>query len=129
MRLDAAEQVFKRADGGCSSLLWLDHPTRPVILMLHDYGLWRGWPDEWVGQHVDGEEVPVGHVDTDQGFGYLVRQANLTPRIGHAIREEQSYRAEVEELEGGWRLTDSYGRLLELKAMPSHWCVVGWPDG
>lgn len=127
MRVNAAEQVFRRTDGGCSSLIWLDHPTRPVILMLHDHELWRGWPDLWQVQPVEPITVPEGYIDTERGFGYLVRQAGLIARIGHAVRREQPYQAEVEELGSGWQLTDSYGRVLELEVNPCHWWVKDIP--
>lgn len=130
MNLNAAEQVFERTDGGCSSLIWIAHPQRALIFMLHDYERWRGWPDLWSGQPVEAMDVPAGFIDTERGFGYLVRKANLTPLIGYALRGEQPYQAQVEELEGGWRLMDSYGRRLELKVMPSHWSVLEFPgDG
>lgn len=118
--VDAAEQVFARDDGGCSSLLWIDHPTRPLLFLLHDFQFWRGWPDAWDGQAVE----VAGAV---RGFGYLVQRAGLEAIVGQAVRPEQAYRADVEELEDGWRLTDGWGRLLRLESRPEvRWWVEGW---
>lgn len=117
--VDAAEQVFVREDGGCSSLLWIDHPMQPLIFLLHDYQYWHGWPDLW-DMLVSGFVAIAG---AERGFGYLIQRAELA--IGNAVRSEQSYRVDLEEQEDGWLLTDSYGRLLHLISQPEmHWHVV-----
>lgn len=132
MQVSAAEQVFERDDGGVCSLLWIDYPRRPLMFLVHDYGHWRGWPDTWDGK-------PVTAAGAERGFAHLVQRAGLGPVIGQAIRPEQPYRAEIEELAeapvpgagtgtGGWRLTDSWGRTLCLQVGPSRWSVERWPE-
>ncbi len=126
MNLQAAEQLFERPDGGVSSLLWIDHPRRGLIFLLHDHFTWHGWPDTWDGQ-------PVEVAGAVRGFGYLVQRAGLEPVIGRAWEEEKPYRAVVEELDTGgldhgWRLTDSWGRTLRLVIVgPACWRVERWP--
>lgn len=128
MEVAAAEQLFERKDGGeeaqnVVSLLWIDHPQRPLIFLLHDYGHWRAWPDTW-----DGRPVKDPHPGTVQGFAFLIERVGLGSLLGTFIWPEQSYRAEIEELEGGWRLTDSWGRTLRLVVGPVHWSVERWPE-
>lgn len=132
MEVSAAEQLFERVDGGVSSLLWIDHPRRGLVFLLHDHGHWRGWPDTWDGQ-------PVAVAGAERGFAHLVQRAGLELVIGQAIRPEQPYRVEMEELDdvpvpgtgtgtGGWKLTDSRGRTLRLVVGPVRWMVEKWPE-
>jgi len=115
VKLEAAEQLFERVDGGISSLLWIAHPRRGLMFLLHDHGNWQGWPDTWDGQ-------PVTCAGAERGFAHLVQRAGLEPIIGQAMRAEQPYRAEVEELEeDGWKMTDSWGRKLRLLVGPARW--------
>lgn len=143
MQLAAAEQLFETADGGVSSLLWLDYPGQPVILVLHHTETWRGWPDKW-DREKHGEAVACG---AERGFGYLLASlagdgCDVAGMFGQAVRDEQPYRAEVDGLEddstspevkynSGWLVTDSYGRRLRLETKPAvHWTVLGFPgDG
>jgi hypothetical protein len=136
--MQAAEQIFRTKHDGFSSLLWLDHPKRPLIFLVHYTGRWRAWPDTW-----DGRVYVLGINGAERGFAYHLHHLkdsgwNLDEHIGFAIRPEVSYDAGVEELTDpgedlGWRITDSWGRKLRLKAPTAEgegmwWSVEEWSE-
>lgn len=129
MKVSASEQVFEQA-----SLIWLD-VHGGLMFMVHEYGTWIGCPDKWDGQPYDPIQVEGGRPPVVRGFGYLMHLARDGRSIcslhqtGQPISGEQGYRADVEEREDGWTISDSYGRVLELRVKwgIALWSVSLWP--
>lgn len=129
MKVNASEQVFETA-----SLIWLDIHGG-LIFMVHEHGTWAGCPDKWSGQEYEPIQVDESRSPVVRGFGYLMHMARegrsgiTLYRTGQPISTEQGYRANVEEHDDGWTMTDSYGRVLELRVKHgvALWSVSHWP--
>jgi len=129
MRVAASEQVFETAN-----LIWLD-VHGGLMFMVHEYGTWIGCPDRWAGQAYDPIQVGEGRSAVVRGFGYLFHLARDGRSIvslgqtGQPISKEQGYKAGVEEHDDGWTMTDSYGRVLELRVKQgvALWSASHWP--
>jgi hypothetical protein len=129
MRVNASEQVFEDAN-----LLWLD-VHGGLMFMIHAHGTWQGCPDKWTGEEYPPIQVEEGRPAVCRGFGYLMhlardgRSAISLGQTGQPIKEEKGYAADVQEHEDGWTVTDSYGRVLELRVRwgAALWSVSHWP--
>lgn len=129
MIVNASEQVF-----GDASLLWLD-VHGGLMFMVHAHGTWTGCPDKWDGREYEPIQVADGRPAVRRGFGYLMHLARdgrsmiSLGRTGQPVKEEKGYRADVQEHEDGWTVSDSYGRVLELRVRhgAALWHVSHWP--
>lgn len=129
MKVNASEQVFEAAN-----LIWLN-VHGGLMFVVHEHGMWIGCPDKWTGQEYAPIQVDEGRPAVVRGFGYLMHMAREGGSIcslyhtGQPISSEQGYGADVEEHDDGWTMTDSYGRVLELRVKQgvALWSVSHWP--
>lgn len=129
MSVSASEQVFEDA-----SLFWFN-VHGGLMFMVHADGSWQGCPDKWEGQDYDPIQVEKGRPPVIRGFGFLMHAARVGAvsinlhRTGQPVKPEKSYTASVEEHEDGWTVSDSYGRVLELRVKrgAALWHVSRWP--
>ncbi|RKY69324.1 MAG: hypothetical protein DRQ02_01305 [Candidatus Latescibacterota bacterium] len=118
----AADQQFTHGQ-----IIWINW-ERPLIFVLSEYGDWIAYPDKWDGEPIEIPIVIPGRYSVPvRGFGHLYAKLKLWAHFGYALKPEKPYMASVVAFEDGWKLTDSYGRVLRLELNQMHWHVLDIP--